>query len=143
LEYPIGFLADKKFGEKEMIIMGLLLMGVSSASIFFIHSVSIVVWSLVLLFTRIGAATVETLRDSYFYKKIDGRDVDLISFFRTTRAVAYMVATGVSAMLLIIAPMKYIFLLVAGLVLIGLYPAIRLVDNKSEAELDLEYELAD
>ncbi|MDD5396515.1 MAG: MFS transporter [Candidatus Moranbacteria bacterium] len=143
LEYPIGFLADKKFGEKEMIIMGLLLMGVSSASIFFIHSVSIVVWSLVLLSTRIGAATVETLRDSYFYKKIDGRDVDLISFFRTTRAVAYMVATGVSAMLLIIAPMKYIFLLVAGLVLIGLYPAIRLVDNKSEAELDLEYELAD
>ena len=138
LEYPIGFLADKKFGEKEMIIIGLALMGMSSASIFFIHSISLIVWSSVLLATRIGAATVETLRDSYFYKKIDGRDVDLISFFRTTRAVAYMLATGVSAMLLAVASMKYVFLLVAGMVLIGLYPAIRLVDNKSEEELELE-----
>ncbi len=36
LEYPIGFLADRKFGEKEMIIVGLVIMGLSSASIFFI-----------------------------------------------------------------------------------------------------------
>ena len=135
LEYPIGILADKKFGEKEMIIIGLLIMGVSSFGIFFLHTKSILLWALVLLATRIGAATVEILRDSYFYKKIDGRDVDLISFFRTTRSVAYILATGLSAMLLIIAPMKYIFLLVAIMVFIGLYPAIKLIDNKSEAEI--------
>lgn len=135
LEYPIGFLADKKFGEKEMLIVGLLIMGISSASIFLFHTKSMLLWALILLATRIGAATVEILRDSYFYKKIDGRDVDLISFFRTTRSVAYMIATGFSAMLLIIAPMKYIFLLIAAVVFIGLYPAIKLIDNKSEEEL--------
>ena len=135
LEYPVGFLADKKFGEKEMIIAGLLIMVVSSASIFFLHTKSILIWALVLLATRVGAATVETLRDSYFYKKIDGRDVDLISFFRTTRSVAYIVATGFSAMLLVVASMKYIFLLIAVMVFVGLYPAIKLVDNKGEAEI--------
>lgn len=135
IEYPIGILADKKFGEKEMIIIGLLIMGVSSAGIFFLHTNSVLIWALIMLTTRIGAATVEILRDSYFYKKIDGRDVDLISFFRTTRSVAYMIATGASAMLLIIAPMKYIFLLIAGMVFVGLYPAIKLIDNKSEAEI--------
>jgi len=135
LEYPIGILADTKFGEKEMIIIGLGIMCLASASIFFIHSASLILWAAVLLATRIGAATVEILRDSYFFKKIDGRDVDLISFFRTTRSVAYLLAMGLSAMLLIIAPMKYIFLLIAIMVLIGLYPAIRLVDNKSEAEM--------
>lgn len=140
LEYPIGILADKKFGEKEMIILGLLIMGLSSAAIFFVHSRSLLVWSLVLLATRIGAATVEILRDSYFYKKIDGRDVDLISFFRTTRSVAYLLATGVSAMFLVALPMRYIFLLVGGVVLAGLYPAMKLIDNKSEAQLELEYE---
>jgi len=31
-------------------------------------------------------------------------------------------------------PIKYVFLLVAIVVLSGLYPAIRLIDNKSEAE---------
>ncbi len=138
LEYPIGILADEKFGEKEMIIGGLLIMGLSSLSIYFIHSNSIFIWAAILLVTRIGAASVEILRDSYFYKKIDGRDVDLISFFRTTRAVAYLLATGLSAMLLIIAPMKYIFLLIAVMVLIGIYPAFRLVDNKSEEELKAE-----
>ncbi len=138
LEYPIGILADEKFGEKEMIIGGLLIMGISSLSIFFVNSPSIFVWAAILLVTRIGAASVEILRDSYFYKKIDGRDVDLISFFRTTRAVAYLLATGLSAMLLIVAPMKYIFLLIAAMVLVGIYPAFRLVDNKSEEELKAE-----
>ena len=138
LGYPVGILADEKFGEKEMIIGGLLIMGCSSLGIFFINSNSLFLWSAILLLTRVGAASVETLRDSYFYKKIDGRDVDLISFFRTTRAVAYLLATGLSAMLLIVAPMKYIFLLIAGLVLLGIYPAFRLVDNKSEVELKAE-----
>jgi len=138
LEYPIGILADEKFGEKEMIIGGLLIMSISTFAIFFLTSKSIFVWAGILLLTRIGAASVEILRDSYFYKKIDGRDVDLISFFRTTRAVAYLLATGLSAMLLVIAPMKYIFILVAGMVLIGVYPAFRLEDNKSEEELKAE-----
>ncbi|MEI7621502.1 MAG: MFS transporter [Candidatus Moraniibacteriota bacterium] len=138
LEYPIGFLADEKFGEKEMLIGGLLIMGLASSVIFFVTSNSVFVWSAILLLTRVGAATVETLRDSYFYKKIDGRDVDLISFFRTTRAVAYLLATGISAMLLIVAPMKYVFLLIGALVLLGLYPAFKLEDNKSEEELKLE-----
>ncbi len=138
LEYPIGILADKKFGEKEMIIGGLLIMSITTFAIFFMTSKSIFVWAAILLVTRIGAASVEILRDSYFYKKIDGRDVDLISFFRTTRAVAYLLATGLSAMLLVIAPMKYIFILVAGMVLVGVYPAFRLEDNKSEEELRLE-----
>ena len=138
LEYPIGFLADEKFGEKEMIVGSLLIMSFATGAIFFISSSSVFIWAIILLVTRIGAASLETLRDSYFYKKIDGRDVDLISFFRTTRAVAYLLATGLSAMLLIVAPMKYIFLLIAGLVLMGVYPAFRLVDNKSEEELKAE-----
>lgn len=140
IEYPIGRLADKKFGEKEMIIMGLILIMFSTASIFFVHSSSVAVWSFILLMTRMGAATVEVLRDSYFYKKIDGRDVDLISFFRTTRSVAYLFAMGASAMMLAVLPMKFVFLLVSFSMLCGLYPAIRLVDNKSEAEMELEYE---
>lgn len=140
LEFPIGFLADEKFGEKEMIIIGLLIMGLASLSIFFINSNSVFVWSGILLLTRIGAAGVEILRDSYFYKKIDGRDVDLISFFRTTRAVAYLLATGISAMLLIVAPMKYIFLLISVVVLAGIYPALKLVDNEGEEELKAEGE---
>jgi MFS family permease len=133
LEYPLGFIADKKFGEKEMIIAGLLVMGFSAGSIFFISSKAVWIWALVLLMTRIGAATIEILRDSYFYKKIDGRDIDLISFFRTARSTAYVFATAVSAISLVFFPLKSTFLLTAAVVLLGLYPAFKLVDNECEA----------
>ena len=134
LGYPVGFLADKKFGEKEMIIIGLFIMVVSSGIIFFITSTSIWVWSSVLFVTRIGATMVETLRDSYFYKKIDGRDVDIISFFRTTPSVAYILATSISAIVLIFFPLKSIFLIISLSGILAIFAAARLIDNKGEAE---------
>jgi MFS family permease len=138
LQYPLGMLADKKLGEKEMLVTGLIIMGFSAGSIFFITSNAVWVWGAVLFATRIGAAVIEILRDSYFYKKIDGRDMDVISFFRTAGSIGYISATAISALLLIVFPMKYVFLLVAIAVLAGLYPALKLVDNKCEKEIDAE-----
>ena len=74
LQYPAGILADKKMGEKEMIIFSLILMALSTIGIYFIHSISVLVWGVALFVTRVGAALIEVLRDSYFYKKIDGHD---------------------------------------------------------------------
>jgi len=138
VNYPVGVLADKKLGEKEMIIFGLFVMAISTLSIFFVTSTSILVWGFVLFLTRIGAAMIETLRDSYFYKRIDGDDMDIISFFRTSRSVAYIAATAVSAMLLVVFPVKAMFLFLTIVILLALYPAFTLVDNKSERELELD-----
>lgn len=135
LEYPVGFFADKKFGEKEMLIGGLLIMAISTGSIYFISGTSVFVWSLILLITRAGAALIEILRDSYFYKKIDGRDVDIISFFRTTRSVAYILATAISAFTLLVFSVKSIFLIVSLSGFLALIAAVKLVDNKCEVEL--------
>jgi len=137
ISYPAGLLADKKFGEKEMIVGGLLAMAVFTANIFFIESNSLWVWGVVLFLNRIGAALVETLRDSYFYKKIDGRDMDIISFFRTSRSVAYMSATLLSAVALLFLPVKSMFLFIAGVALLALYPALKLNDTISERETEI------
>lgn len=136
VNYPVGLIADKKLGEKEMIIFALFVMAFSTFSIFFVTSTSVIVWGFVLLLTRVGAAMIETLRDSYFYKRIDGDDMDIISFFRTSRSVAYIAATAVSAMLLVIFPVKAMFLFLALVILLALYPAFTLVDNKCEDELN-------
>jgi MFS family permease len=135
LQYPIGRLADKNFGEKEMLIAGLVIMAFSSGSIFFITSKAVWIWAVILFVTRIGAAAIEILRDSYFYKKIDGRDVDVISFFRTAVSVGYILATALSALLLIVFSVKYVFLLIFVVVIAGLYPAFKLIDNKPSTEL--------
>ncbi|MCX6762110.1 MAG: MFS transporter [Candidatus Moranbacteria bacterium] len=130
LQYPMGFSADKKMGEKKLLICGLLIMAVSTTVVYFVHAPVVFVWSLTLLGTRIGAAMVEILRDSYFYKRIDGDDVDLIGFFRTAMPVGYILAASLSFVLLLFLPLSAIFLLSALIIFSALIPAYRLAENR-------------
>jgi len=136
IQYPMGILADKKTGEKEFLILAIFIMGISTLIFYCASSPDIVVWTLILLATRIGAALIEILRDSYFYKRIDGHDVDIIDFFRTSRPVAYIAAAILSSLTLFFFPMKAIFLLVSIVVFSALYPAFQLADNASEEEMN-------
>ncbi|MDP1834214.1 MAG: MFS transporter [Candidatus Moranbacteria bacterium] len=135
LQYPMGILADKKTGEKEFLIVALLLMACSTSAIYFIGTGTATIWAIVLFATRIGAALIEILRDSYFFKKIDAADVDLINFFRTSVPAANIMAAALSSVVLIFAPIKFTFILTGLVVLSALYPAFKLVDNASEKEM--------
>jgi len=135
IQYPMGFLADKKFGEKEFLIFSLFIMSVSTIFIYFIGSGTVFVWSIVLFATRIGAALVEVLRDSYFFKRIDAFDVDVINFFRTAAPVANIAAATLSSFMIFFLPVRFTFLLTGLIILSALYPAFKLVDNKCEKEI--------
>ena len=130
LQYPVGILADKKMGERELLVVSILIMSLSTLAFYFFSSKIILFWAIMLFATRIGAALIEILRDSYFYKQIDGRDVDLINFFRSAMPLAYVVATGLSALLLLFFPLKSVFLVVSLVSLSALYPAFKLKDSK-------------
>lgn len=138
LQYPMGLLADKKMGEKEMIIISLIIIAISTIAIYCIAPVSVFAWSLVLFSSRIGAAILEILRDSYFYKRIDGHDVDLINFFKTAQPVAYIFSAVIAFSIFEIFPsnpIRIIFIAIAAVVLLAVYPAWKLVDNKCEKEI--------
>ena len=134
-QFPVGYLADKEMGEKEMIILSLFIISLSVLAVYFIDSYSVLVWSAALFMTRVGAACLEILRDSYFYKRIDRDDIDLIDFFRTTRPAAYIIGAVFTTFILFIFPLKAVFLLVAAVVFSAIIPAWFLVDNKSEREM--------
>jgi len=137
LPYPMGYLADKKLGEKELITLAIFIMCASTASIYFINSANVLLWAAILLATRIGASTVDTLRDSYFYKRIDGRDVDFIDFFRTSTPLAYVTASIFSFIFMLFFPLKLIFIILAVVIFSAFYPVFRLSDNKSEEEISI------
>jgi len=128
-QYPAGLIADKKTGEKEMLFGAIFLMGLFTLLIFIGKSYTLWEWAFLLFGTRLGAALVEILRDSYFYKRIDGRDIDMINFFRTAQSVAYISAAILSVIWLSFFPLSSIFLLLALVVLGALYPAFILEDN--------------
>jgi MFS family permease len=130
VQYPMGILADKKTGEKEFLLFSLLLVAISTMFLYKINVGTIFIWSLALFVTRIGAALLEILRDSYFFKKVDATDIDIIGFFRTSLPIAYMAATMLSTLILFFLSIKAIFILVGVIALSALYPAFKLVDNK-------------
>ncbi|MDD3497934.1 MAG: MFS transporter [Candidatus Moranbacteria bacterium] len=135
IQYPMGILADKKTGEKEFLLLSFLILGISTLIFYFSDSADIMVWATILLLGRIGAALVEILRESYFYKRVDGDNVDIINFFKTARPVAYIIATFFSSILLYFFDLKSIFLFITVACFSAIYPTFRLMDNKSEKEI--------
>ncbi|MEP7162958.1 MAG: MFS transporter [Candidatus Moraniibacteriota bacterium] len=137
LQYPLGVLADIHWGEKELLFLSLFLTAASTTMVGFIDSHSIIVWAALLFFTRIGVAAIEVLRDSYFYKQIDGRDADTIAFFRTARPVANILGALVASVFLIFFPIQGLFFVVVLVAVSGLFSAFTLRDSQSEREMAL------
>jgi len=70
------------------------------------------------------------MRDSYFYKHVNGDDDDLIAFFRTTRPVANILGATVSVPLLLFFPLPSVFIAAAVVMLLSLRSAFALDDTR-------------
>ena len=134
IQYPLGSIADRRFGEKELLIGALFLSAFSTASLAWIQSTNVWLWAGTLFMTRIGIAGVEVLGDSYFYKRIEGGDSDLIAFFRTARPVGNIVAALFLGLWLLLFSLSGVFLVPAIVLLLASIPAFLLEDNPSECE---------
>ena len=132
LQYPAGWLADKIFGEKEIITFGILTLSLATISLYFISSPSILLWILLLFLTRVGASLIEIMRDTYFFKQIDFRDIHLTSLFRNTTSLAHVIAPLVATLALQFyhLEMKALFLVLGGICLTGLFASLTLKDTK-------------
>lgn len=135
LQYPLGILADRYFGEKELLFGSVAIALLATATLFFLGEASVVVWGTVLFMTRVGIAGIEVLRDSYFYKQVDGNDLDIIAFFRTARPVANIIAALISVVILFFFPLPSIFLVVALVLLSALLQVYALQDTRSMREI--------
>ena len=91
-ELPLGELADRKYGEKEFLTIGFIIMGLSTLFISFITAKVFWIWASILFISRIGASFVEISSESYFFKHVDQEKTDVISFFRVSRPVSFIVA---------------------------------------------------
>ncbi|MFA6397701.1 MAG: MFS transporter [Candidatus Paceibacterota bacterium] len=130
LQYPLGKLADKKLGEKEMLILGFIIISTSTASIFFLKDLSLIGWAVILLLTRTGAAIIEVMSETYFFKQTKSRDANIISFFRSILPIAYIIAPICATLILQILPFQYLFLILGIIMTLGIYSSATIVDTK-------------
>ncbi len=101
LPYELGHLADKKFGEKEMLIIGLLILTVTTFLFVIITSTNLFIWAFVLLLSRIGASFVETMSFTYYFKKVGAEDPSLTALFINTQGLGVLIVGTIGV---IVAP---------------------------------------
>ncbi len=129
-EYPAGYLADKYWGEKELLTIGLIITAIASILIFYLNTSNILIWALILFFSRIGASLIEIMRETYFFKKVDVEDIGLINAFRSTSPLSYLFTPIIFGLALYLWPINYIFLVLTIIMLSGLYFSLTLKDTK-------------
>ncbi len=130
LEYPIGILADKYIGEKEMMAAGFLVLAVSASWISFMATASIVAWMVLMFISRAGASLVEATTESYFFKQTDGTDANIMSFFRLTRPLAMLLGSLIGTLTLLYIPFQLMFVVLGFLMLPGFFFTMLLKDTK-------------
>lgn len=129
IEAPLGRLADKKWGEKEMLSIGFVILAVTTALLSFIGGPSFWLWAVGLFATRIGASMVEIMNETYFFKKNSQSDSDIIGLFRMTRPIAYIAAPIVATVLLIFLDSRFLFLALGIIMVCGLRYSLTLKDT--------------
>lgn len=129
-EYPVGLLADKKYGEKEMMAIGFMILALASVGIFYISSTAVVTWMILMFVSRIGASLVEVTTESYFFKQVKGHDSNLISLFRLMRPLGNLAGALAGSLALIFMPLSFIFVVLAFVMVIGMFLTIRITDSR-------------
>ncbi len=129
-QYPAGWLADRWKSERGILVTGLTIIALATSALFFVHTATLWIWALLLFTTRIGASLIEIMRDTYFFKQVDKRDVHLIDFFRNTGPLGYMIAPLVATAILSVTGTQTLFLVLGILMAGGVVIATRMPDTK-------------
>ncbi len=129
-EYPIGWLADKKIGEKEMMALGFVVLAICSAAISFMAGFGVGGWMALMFVSRIGASLVEVTTESYFFKKVNGEEPNLIGLFRLMRPLANLLGALVGSLAIYYLAPNLIFIVLAAIMTTGVFITSFLTDSK-------------
>lgn len=129
-EYPIGYIADKFIGEREMMAAGFLILAVSSGTVSLITTATVGGWMALMYISRIGASLVEATAESYFFKHTKGTDANIMSFFRLSRPLAGVAGALLGSATLLFLPFQLIFIILGLIMLPGVYFSMQLEDTK-------------
>jgi len=128
-ELPLGKIADKYLGEKEILTTGFVIIAITTGLLTFIKGSSVVIWSLALFGTRIGASFIEIMNETYFFKKVLATDTDIIGFFRNTGPTGYIMGPALASVILYFVDYKYLFLILGIIMLFGIKFSLSIKDT--------------
>jgi len=121
IPFPLGKYSDK-IGERKMLMLGFTVASLATLSLFFIERHEVWIWALLLFVTRIGAATVETMSDVYFFRHVKAENEQFIEVYRSAPPVAYIIGPLTAFIVLSFIPsFKFIYIILGAIMLFGIY----------------------
>lgn len=132
LPYELGWLADVKIGEKELLILGLIIVSISLFLMVIVNTPNVILWITILVFSRVGAACVETMTYTYYFKKISAEDTSLTALFSNTRSMATII---IGTLGFLINPLlsdypQIIFIILGSAILLSILYIIPIKDTR-------------
>lgn len=127
-EYPIGMLADKQTGERKIFIVGYILAAIFTGMLGFVYDLHYFITFFFIAAT--GTAFLEMTRDSYFFRQMKESDIELISVYRTSDTLPYLVGQGLAILTLSFLPLRMWFILGGAIGLLFAVNAYFLKDLK-------------
>lgn len=127
-EWPAGELADRFWGEKEMMSVGFFIMGTALLIMPFLGK-NFGLWMALLFFSRVGASLVEIMTESYFFKKIKAHETGFLSIFRLVNPLSIIIGAALGAFVLSVFKFEALFFVTALIVAWGLFESLYLKDT--------------
>lgn len=130
LEYPLGVIADKWLGEKELLIAGYVIMALSLMVIPLLPMQAFWWWAGVMFVSRIGAAMVESMTEVHFFRHVSEKDTSVITTFRELRPLGSIIGPVIGSVTLMVLSLPTAFAVFGAVLLLGVPLSLSLVDTK-------------
>lgn len=128
--YPSGWIADKYFGEKELMYVSLVIIGGATIVFANLGVSTLFIYAVTLFTTRIGASILETMCESAFFKHVTDEDSSVISIYRNMMPVAYTVGPLIAGGLFALSSYYTLFTSAGVLMLLSTIFVIQIKDTK-------------
>ncbi len=129
-EFPAGRIADRLLGEKELLGIGVILLAGTTVAVATLGKGDVALWYGILFLMNTGASLIEIASESYFFKHVNGKNINAISLFRMAGPAGRLAAVAVGAFFLLFADMRYLFIVFGLLFLYALVEVVKLKDTK-------------
>jgi MFS family permease len=118
-----GKLADK-IGERTLLMFAFSVATLSTILLYISNAKVLILWAILLFFTRVGISTAETMSDTYFFKHIHAENEEFVSVYRSTSPLANLLGPLLAVLFLTFLPaFNFIYLLLGLFMLYGIYTA--------------------
>ena len=127
-EYPIGQMADREIGERKLFIIGYIFATVFTIMLGFTTNLHYFITFFFIAAT--GTAFLEMTRDSYFFRQISKEEIELVSVYRTSDTLPFLIGQGLAVIFLTFFQIQWWFVIGGPLALYFTYNAYRLAELK-------------